>query len=59
MTRWLLAVVPLLAAVGAAWLRFRGGLSEEVFRAVFLAASTAWFVLAMWAQTRRTRKKPD
>lgn len=59
MMRWLLAVVPLLAAVAAAWLRFTGSLSEDAFRSVFLAGSAAWFALAMWAQAQRANKKTD
>lgn len=59
MMRWMVAVIPLLAAAGVAWLRFTGGMAEEDFRVAFLAASAAWFALAMWAQARRPDKKTD
>lgn len=59
MTRWLVAAIPLLAAVAAAWLRFSGGLAEDAFRSIFLVTSVCWFALALRAETPRSRQKSD
>lgn len=59
MTRWLVAAIPLLAAVAASWFRFTGALAEETFRGIFLAGSAAWFVLALHAQASRPRQNRD
>lgn len=55
MTRWLLAAVPLLVAVGSAYVHFLDNLSEGAFHRVFLGCSVLWFTLALWAQKPRNQ----
>jgi hypothetical protein len=59
MTRWLLAAVPLLVAVGSAYVHFLDNLSEQAFHRVFLTCSVLWFGLSLWAQKPGKTKKPS
>jgi hypothetical protein len=53
MNRWLLAALPLLVAVGSAYVHFIDNLSEAAFHRVFLGCSVLWFALSLWAQKPR------